>query len=63
MQEWNHSRLSRLKSGAPVLPAEMQEQTPMTSRFLDALEARHERTQRQLTDAISFASYRKEANE
>ena len=32
------------------------------SRFLDALEARHERTQRQLTDAISFASYRKEAN-
>ena len=27
------------------------------------LEARHERTQRQLTDAISFASYRKEANE
>ena len=48
---------------APVLPAEMQEQTPMTSRFLDALEARHERTQRQLTDAISFASYRKEANE
>ena len=46
-----------------MLPAEMQEQTPMTSRFLDALEARHERTQRQLTDAISFASYRKEANE
>ena len=48
---------------APVLPAAMQEQTPTTSRFLDALEARHERTQRQLTDAVSFASYRKEANE
>lgn len=44
----------------PTLPAEMQGQTPMTSRFLDALERRHTETKRQTADAISFASYRKE---
>lgn len=46
----------------PALPASMQEQKPTTSRFLDALEARHEQNQRQMADAISFASYRKEGN-
>ena len=47
----------------PVLPAAMLEQKPTTSRFLDALEQRHARAQKQMADAISFASYRKEAND
>ena len=47
----------------PTLPISMQEQKPSTSRFLDALENRHAQTQRQMADAISFASYRKEAND
>lgn len=47
----------------PALPASMQKQKPSTSRFLDALENRHAQTQRQMADAISFASYRKEAND
>lgn len=47
----------------PVLPVSMLEQKPTTSRFLDALEQRHARSQRQMADAVSFASYRKEANE
>ena len=47
----------------PTLPASMQEQTPTTSRFLDALEVRYEQNQQQMADAISFASYRKEAND
>ena len=46
----------------PTLPASMQEQTPTTSRFLDALEVRHKQTQQQMANAISFAAYRKEAN-
>lgn len=46
----------------PTLPASMQEQTPTTSRFLDALEVRHKQTQQQMANAISFASYRKEVN-
>lgn len=37
----------------------MQEQTPTTSRFLDALEKKHSESTRQMADAISFASYRK----
>ncbi|MCD8012090.1 MAG: DDE-type integrase/transposase/recombinase [Lachnospiraceae bacterium] len=44
----------------PSLPAGMQEQTPKTSRFLDALERRHEESSARQADAISFASYRKE---
>ena len=44
----------------PTLPAAMQEQTPTTSRFLDALEKKHSESTRQMADAISFASYRKE---
>lgn len=47
----------------PTLPAAMQEQKPTTSRFLDALEAKHEQSRRQMADAISFASYRREAND
>lgn len=46
----------------PTLPASMQEQIPTTSRFLDALEVRHKQNQQQMANAISFASYRKEAN-
>ena len=37
--------------------------TPTTSRFLDALEIRHKQNQQQMADAISFASYRKGAND
>ena len=47
----------------PALPISMQEQKPTTSRFLDALEVRYERNQQQMANAISFASYRKEAND
>ena len=47
----------------PALPASMQEQTPTTSRFLDALEVRYKQNQQQMADAISFASYQKEAND
>ena len=45
----------------PTLPAPMQDQMPTTSRFLDALERKHSESVRQMADAISFASYRKEA--
>ena len=48
---------------SPALPASMQEQTPTTSRFLDALEVRHKQNQQQMADAISFASYRKEVDD
>ena len=48
---------------SPALPASMQEQTPTTSRFLDALEKRHEQNRRQMADAISLAAYRKEADD
>ena len=47
----------------PALPASMQEQIPTTSRFLDALEVRYKQNQQQMADAISFASYRKEADD
>ena len=47
----------------PTLPASMQEQTPTPPRFLDALEVRHKQNQQQMADAISFASYRKEADD
>ena len=46
----------------PSLPASMQDQQPTTSRFLDALEDRHEKNREQVANAISFASYRKEAD-
>ena len=46
----------------PTLPVVMQRQTPTTSRFLDALERKHSESTRRMADAISFASYRKEAD-
>lgn len=46
----------------PTLPVSMQEQKPSTSRFLDALEAQYEKNRKQMADAISFASYRKEVD-
>lgn len=47
----------------PTLPASMQQQQPTTSRFLDALEVMHTDNRCRMTDAISFASFRKEAND
>lgn len=45
-----------------TLPAAMQKQEPTTSRFLDALEAKHEEHRQQMADAISFEAYRKEVD-
>lgn len=45
-----------------TLPVGIQVNAPGSSRFLDALEKEHERSKKQLTDAISFASYRKEGD-
>ena len=47
----------------PTLPISMQDQKPTTSRFLDALENRHREEKQKRMDAISFASYRKEAED
>lgn len=44
----------------PTLPASMREQIPTTSRFMDALERRHNESKAAMADAISFAGYRKE---
>lgn len=45
-----------------TMPVSMQKaQVPETSRLLDALAIKHEASKSQMTDAISFASYRKEA--
>ncbi len=41
------------------LPEKMQAQEPSTSRFLDALERKHEQSVARRTDAISFAGFRK----
>ncbi len=46
----------------PALPVEMQDQTPETSRFLDALKRRNEKSSEQKADAISFRDYQKEAD-
>ena len=35
----------------------MQACPPVSSRFLDALEKKHEQSREKMTDAISFASY------
>lgn len=45
----------------PSLPVSMQPAETSGSRFLAALEKKHEETQVRSADAISFASYRKEA--
>ena len=46
----------------PTLPVSMQEEKPKTSRLLDVLEKKYEEEQKMLTNAISFGSYRKEAD-
>lgn len=46
----------------PTLPISMQQAAPKTSRLLDALEKKHEESQQHCADALSFASYGKEAD-
>ena len=46
----------------PTLPIRMQKAVPETSRYLDAAMRKHEESQEHLTDALSFASYGKEAD-
>ena len=41
-------------------PISMQACPPVSSRFLDALEKKHEQSREKMTDAISFASYKEE---
>ena len=43
----------------PALPASMLSVEPETSRFLNALEKRHEESVKKRADAISFGAYRK----
>ena len=47
-------------SKTPSLPVSMQEQETEASRFLSALEKKHEQSRRQVADAISFGQYRKD---
>ena len=47
---------------SPTLPASMQEAKPETSRYLDALEKKHQENRQLKTDALSFAGYGKEAD-
>ena len=45
------------------LPPSMQEKEPETSRFLDALEKKHEESAKRCADAISFGGYKKEVTD
>ena len=47
----------------PVLPASMLPVEPESSRFLAALQRKHEETKQHNADAISFAAFRKEATD
>lgn len=47
----------------PTLPVSMLPAEAESSRLLNALEKKHEQSRRQMADAISFASYRKEADD
>ena len=47
----------------PVLPASMLPVEPESSRFLAALQRKHEETKQHKADAISFAAFRKEATD
>ena len=47
----------------PTLPVSMQEAKPKTSRYLDAAAKKHEDSREHLADALSFASYGKEADD
>ena len=44
----------------PVVPSSMQEKSPETSRFLDALREKAERNRQRRMSAISFSGYGKE---
>lgn len=46
----------------PTLPVSMQPEVPESSRFLDALEKKHEQTKKLAANAISFAGYGKGDN-
>ena len=46
----------------PAIPESMLPAEAQTSRLLDALEKRHESSQRELANAISFGNYRKEGS-
>ena len=56
-------RIGEFCDPTPTLPAAMQEQKPTTSRFLDALEAKHSTSKKRMADAISFADFREEEKE
>ena len=55
-------RIGEFCDKTPTLPVSMQEERPKTSRLLDVLEKKYEEEQKMLTNAISFGSYRKEAD-
>ena len=44
----------------PAIPESMQEKEAGSSRFLDALEKKHEESMTRKADAISFGRYRKD---
>lgn len=46
----------------PTLPVSMQETDPESSRFLDALEKKQQRSGRRMADAISFSQFRKDGD-
>ena len=48
-------------SQKPVIPVGMLPVEPESSRFLAALQRKHEKTKQRNADAISFAAFRKEA--
>ena len=53
-------KIGEFCSKTPALPVSMQEQETEASRFLSALEKKHEQSRRQVADAISFGQYRKD---
>ena len=53
-------KIGEFCSRTPALPVSMQEQETEASRFLSALEKKHEQSRQQVADAISFGRYRKD---
>ena len=53
--------ISAFADKTPPIPVGMTEKAPESSRFLDALEKRYKEENKMMADAISFGSYRKEA--
>ena len=47
----------------PAIPVSMLPVEPESSRFLAALQRKHEETKQHNADAISFAAFRKEATD